>query len=281
MPADPVQRWSTGHLSPGKEVRFDWSSSAQEPMQKVSWAAFSSDVELEVLPVTDERRLTLTYNLYCVDNLQDVIPTPNITNSPFYHELHAAVSSPHFLRDGGVLGFSCQHQYVFRDLNCTKHLPSLLKGADSIVYMAGISLGLPVFVKPFTSDVEVYFKGEKYWDSEYCHYVLPKFSMFIDGGSQKIVYQAAAILQLVCVPKWGKQRTSVGEPQQCSCGFQIEWAGHESSAGPGLYLVIHSIYPRPLNETGFYSEMASIRINMVFTFNSCHMFSMGLRSGLS
>ena len=37
----------------GKEVRFDWSSSAQEPMQKVSWAAFSSDVELEVLPVTD------------------------------------------------------------------------------------------------------------------------------------------------------------------------------------------------------------------------------------
>ena len=36
----------------GKEVRFDWSSSAQEPMQKVSWAAFFSDVELEVLPVT-------------------------------------------------------------------------------------------------------------------------------------------------------------------------------------------------------------------------------------
>ena len=144
-------------------------------MQKVSWAAFCSDVELEVLPVTDGYRFTLTYNLYCEDNLQDVIPTPNITNSPFYHELRAAVSNPHFLRDGGVLGFIYQHQYVFRDLNCTKNLPSLLKGADSIVYMAGISLGLPVLVKPITSNVEVYFKGEKFWNSEYCHYVLPKF----------------------------------------------------------------------------------------------------------
>jgi len=173
----------TGHPSPGKEVCFDWSSSAHEPLQKVLWAVFFSDVEHEVLPVTDGHRLTLTYNLYCVDNLQDVTPTPNITNSPFYHELRAAVSNPHFLRDGGVLGFSCQHQYVFRDLNCTKHLPSMLKWADSIVYMEGISLGLPVLVKPITSDVEVYFKDEKYWDSEYCRYVLPKFSMFIDGGS--------------------------------------------------------------------------------------------------
>jgi len=45
----------------GREVRFDWSSSPQKPMQKVSWAAFFSDVEYEVLPVTDGYRLTLTY----------------------------------------------------------------------------------------------------------------------------------------------------------------------------------------------------------------------------
>ena len=56
----------------GKEVRFGWSSSVEEPMQKVSWAAFLSDVEHKVLPVTDGHHLTLTYNLYCVDNLQDV-----------------------------------------------------------------------------------------------------------------------------------------------------------------------------------------------------------------
>ena len=122
----------------GREVRFDWSSSPQKPMQKVSWAGFFSDVEHEVLPVTDGYRLTLTYNLYCgEDKLQNVTPTANITNSPFYHELRAVVSNPHFLRDGGVLGFSCQHRYVFQDLNCTEDLPYLLKGADKIVYMAG------------------------------------------------------------------------------------------------------------------------------------------------
>jgi len=99
----------------------------------VSWAAFFSDVEHEVPPVSDEHCLTLTYNLYCVDNFQDVTPTLNNTNSSFHHELRAAVSHTHFLRNGSVLGFSCQHQYVFRDLNCTKHLPSMLKGADSMV----------------------------------------------------------------------------------------------------------------------------------------------------
>ena len=166
----------------GKEVRFDWSSSAHEPMQKVSWAAFFSDVEHEVLPVTDGHRLALTYNLYCVDNFQDVTPTLNITNSPFHHELHAAVSNPHFLRDGGVLGFSFQHQYVFRDLNCTKHLPSLLKGADSIVYMVGISLGLPVLVKPVTKDVDVYIHDED--ERKTSRFILPKFRRLIVGGTR-------------------------------------------------------------------------------------------------
>ena len=67
-------------------------------------------------------------------------------------------------------------------------------------------------------------------------------------------------------------------------GFQIEWAGRESGAGPSLnlrpslYLVLHSVYPRPLNETGFYSEPASIWINMVHThswpqYNQVHIHS--------
>ena len=168
----------------GKEVRFDWSSSPQKPMQKVSWAAFFSDVEHEVLPVTDGYRLTLTYNLYCGDKLLNVTPTANITNSPFYHELCAAVSNPHFLRDGGVLGFSCQHDYVFEDLNHTEELPRLLKGADSIVYMAGMSLGLPVIVKPVTN----HFESEE--ERLYC-YVLPKFDKFFvdeSGGVREGEY---------------------------------------------------------------------------------------------
>ena len=133
----------------GQEIRFDWSSSPDNPMKKVSWAAFFSDVEHEVLPVTNGHRLTLTYNLYCDHKLaRDVAPTVSITCSPFYHELRAAVSNPHFMRDGGVLGFSCQHQYVFQDLNSSDDLPCLLKGADNVVYMSGRSLGLQVSVKP-------------------------------------------------------------------------------------------------------------------------------------
>ena len=121
--------------------------------------------------MTDGYRLTLTYNLYYGDKLQDVTPTANITNSPFYHELHAAVNNPHFLRDGGVLGFCCQHDYMFEDLNHTEELPRLLKGADSIVYMAGMSLGLPVIVKPVTNHLE----SEE--EKPYC-YVLSKFDKF-------------------------------------------------------------------------------------------------------
>ena len=160
----------------GREVRFDWSSSPQKPMQKVSWAAFFSDVEHEVLPVTDGYRLTLTYNLYW-DKLQDVTPTANITNSPFYHELCAAVSNPHFLRDGGVLGFSCQHDYVFEDLNSTGNLPCLLKGADNVVYVGAISLGLPVIVKPVLDPLDT-FRSEKPY-----RIVLPNFEEFFVDDS--------------------------------------------------------------------------------------------------
>ena len=52
------------------------------------------------------------------------------------------------MRDGGVLGFASHHRYVYTDLNDTEDLPSLLKGADLLVYMVAKSLGLSVIVKP-------------------------------------------------------------------------------------------------------------------------------------
>ena len=52
------------------------------------------------------------------------------------------------MRDGGVLGFASHHMYVYTDLNKTEDLPSLLKGADLLVYMVAKSLGLSVIVKP-------------------------------------------------------------------------------------------------------------------------------------
>ena len=37
----------------GQEVSFDWSSTPDSPMRNVHWAAFFSDTEHEILPVTD------------------------------------------------------------------------------------------------------------------------------------------------------------------------------------------------------------------------------------
>ena len=131
-----------------------------------------------MLPVTDGYCLTLTYNLYW-DKLQDVTPTANIPNCPFYHELREAVSNPHFLQDGDVLGFSCQHDYVFEDLNSTEDQPCLLKGADNIVYMGAIFLSLPVIVKPVLDPLGT-FRSEKPY-----RIVIPefeKFFVFESGG---------------------------------------------------------------------------------------------------
>ena len=50
----------------GKEVVFDWATSAAERkvQSTVDWAAFYSDCEHEVLEVSKGHRVTLTYNLY-------------------------------------------------------------------------------------------------------------------------------------------------------------------------------------------------------------------------
>ena len=80
-------------------------------------AAFFSDVEHEILEVTKGHQVTLTYNLY-YDEISTV-STVDVTNSPFYYNLKAALNHPHFLRDGGVLGFACQHSYIFKEFDCT------------------------------------------------------------------------------------------------------------------------------------------------------------------
>ena len=65
--------------------------------------------------VTEGHRVTLTYNLY-YDEIS-AVSAMDVTNSPFYYNLKAALDHPHFLRDGGVLGFTCQHSYVFEKFN--------------------------------------------------------------------------------------------------------------------------------------------------------------------
>lgn len=66
--------------------------------------------------------------------------------SPFYSNLKAALNHPHFIRDGGILGFACQHLYVLKELN--RDAPLLLKGADREVFSVARSLDLEVTVEP-------------------------------------------------------------------------------------------------------------------------------------
>ncbi|KAK0184839.1 hypothetical protein F5146DRAFT_1228479 [Armillaria mellea] len=82
--------------------------------QDVSYIAFYSDVEHEVLPVTSGIRVTLTYNLYLED--KPTVPSllPN-TESPIVDHVKEALerllSASDFLPEGGMLGFGLRHQY--------------------------------------------------------------------------------------------------------------------------------------------------------------------------
>lgn len=69
----------------GRQVIFDWSSSAT-----THWAAFLSDVEHEVLPVTSGHRITLVYNLYRYDRISSF----DATTSPLYQELLLSLKHP-------------------------------------------------------------------------------------------------------------------------------------------------------------------------------------------
>ena len=157
----------------GREVKFDWSSSPDSPRKTVSWATFFSDVEHEVLPVTQGHRITLTYNLYGMERLGALpyqLPAHDATLNPLYSELRAVLGNPNFMHGGGVLGFASHHTYTFTDLNNSTALPILLKGADRIVYSIAKCLGLSVMVKPI-----VHFG---YYNRKY---LLPNFTRFKAG----------------------------------------------------------------------------------------------------
>lgn len=152
-----------------QEVSYDWSSPADNPAQNIQWAAFYSDVEHEILKVTEGHRVTLTYNLY-YDKYNNIIPTAvDVTTSPFYSHLKAALDHPYFLRDGGELGFACQHAYIFENFKYYRgeRLSLLLKGSNRTILLAAKSLGLRVEVISIVQDE----LGDEYGNTkQYAHY---------------------------------------------------------------------------------------------------------------
>lgn len=82
----------------GREVLFDWSNDAKS----VQWAAFYSDCEHEVLPVSDGYRVTLTYNLYYSERGEQICPSMNwkTTALPLYQIFSEVLQSKDFLPQG-------------------------------------------------------------------------------------------------------------------------------------------------------------------------------------
>ena len=94
-----------------QEIKYDWSSTASDTSSTLHWATFFSDVEHEVLPVSEGYRVTLTYNLSYQSKASD--STFDVNKYGFYKLLQAILSNPVFMCDGGVLGFNSHYSYVF------------------------------------------------------------------------------------------------------------------------------------------------------------------------
>lgn len=84
----------------GKEVTYDWGSHQDQ----ISWAAFYSDCEHEVLEVKSGYRLTLTYNLYAIRGggmLTGIEPPVlDTTQLPIYMSLKNIVQNKDFMPEG-------------------------------------------------------------------------------------------------------------------------------------------------------------------------------------
>ena len=153
----------------GHEVKFNWSSLPTA----THWAAFFSDVEHEVYPVTSGHRITLTFNLYHVQPPQPATFSVDVSATPLYKTMSAALHNPHFMREGGTLGFFCEYKYVETtasgkvawDSSQGKD-PNFLKGGDMVIYQVAKSFGLSVSINPVCGIYRK--KNEK-------NYILPKF----------------------------------------------------------------------------------------------------------
>jgi len=133
----------------GQERTFDSASVlavAQPP--SVAYAAFFSDIEHEVVPVTSGHRVTLTYNLFFDDNkrasAKDLVLEPpsapqEENERMFRSAFKALLNNPEFLPDGGTLGFGLRHVYQVE--YTVEHVYSLLKGSDAAVYQSVRALG--------------------------------------------------------------------------------------------------------------------------------------------
>ena len=151
----------------GHEWIFDSGQAlAAEGQTSIGYVAFFSDIEHEVAPVVSGHRVTLTYNLYFGDSgpvsendtvsaraseyLPRSIPLRPENEAAFREAFTALLEDPELLPNGGILGFGLKHGYPIE--NNLKHVYSVLKGGDVVVYQSIRALGYEPVLYMFYKD---------------------------------------------------------------------------------------------------------------------------------
>jgi hypothetical protein len=144
-----------------EEWTFDFAKElSSAPQPSVSYIAFYSDVEHEVMPLSSGYRVTLTYNLH----FPSEAPGPaGITRNPSPQHiliktaLENLLADPKFLPNGGNLGFGLDHQYAIeRKEGELKDIIGYLKGNDAVILHACRELSLKAELKLVYEDERDY-----------------------------------------------------------------------------------------------------------------------------
>ncbi|PVH78883.1 hypothetical protein DL98DRAFT_572812 [Cadophora sp. DSE1049] len=122
------------------------------------WVAFTSNSKYSLAPVQDGCQLVLTYDLIIDERIGGAIkrsedisrsPSADPTFFPLYRKLQDMLLNPGFFKkEGGRIGYYCQHAYSHTSPNTNALMPYALRGTDLILYNVFISLGLTTQVRP-------------------------------------------------------------------------------------------------------------------------------------
>jgi hypothetical protein len=131
----------------------------------VHWAAFYSDVDHEIEPVTAGTRVTLTWLLRRATAGAPIPREPAASEADLEAELASALANPRFLPSGGLLGIPCTHLYAAASGRrpfagaLSKARAATLKGRDRLVALAALRAGLRARFRPYLFET----CGEESW----------------------------------------------------------------------------------------------------------------------
>jgi hypothetical protein len=169
----------------GHEWTFDSGQAlAAEGQPSIGYAAFFSDIEHGVAPVISGHCITLTYNLYFDDGgpvsandaVSEHLTPPQLPNDgAFCDAFKVLLENPEFFPDGGTLAFGLRHVYPIK--NNLKHVHSILKANDAVVYQSVQALGYEPVLYVYYED-----RGEDMIIDK----VIPLDEVQVDLGSDRL-----------------------------------------------------------------------------------------------